>query len=58
MDCSWASHSGMLLLCDFYRPSADEIFRHRKPAVDENGKQVSPRKPLPKENDGTFGTFF
>ncbi|TID16155.1 kinase-like protein [Venturia nashicola] len=33
-------------------------FRHRKPAVDENGKQASPRKPLPKETDGSFGTFF
>ncbi|KIW09506.1 uncharacterized protein PV09_00382 [Verruconis gallopava] len=33
-------------------------FRHRKPAVDENGKPTSPRKPLPKDNDGAFGTFF
>jgi hypothetical protein len=31
--------------------------RHRKPAVDENGKPTSPRKPLPKD-DGKFGTFF
>ncbi|KAF1808832.1 kinase-like protein [Eremomyces bilateralis CBS 781.70] len=32
-------------------------FRHRKPATDENGNAVSPRKPLPKP-EGTFGTIF
>ncbi|KAF1991540.1 kinase-like protein [Aulographum hederae CBS 113979] len=33
-------------------------FKHRKPALDENGKPTSPRKPLPKETDGNFGTIF
>jgi len=34
-------------------------FRHRKPATDENGKPTgSPKKPLRKEDDGTFGTMF
>jgi hypothetical protein len=32
--------------------------RHRKPLIDQNGKQTSPRKPLPREADGTFGTIF
>ncbi|KAF2462969.1 kinase-like protein [Lindgomyces ingoldianus] len=32
-------------------------FRHRKPATDENGKQASPRKPLPVV-DENFGTIF
>ncbi|KAL8878776.1 MAG: hypothetical protein Q9198_003491 [Flavoplaca austrocitrina] len=31
-------------------------FRHRKPTVDVNGQQVSPRKPI--ATDGTFGTIF
>ncbi|KAI4218509.1 MAG: hypothetical protein L6R36_008919 [Xanthoria steineri] len=31
-------------------------FRHRKPAVDVNGQQGSPRKPI--ATDGTFGTIF
>ncbi|KAF7504925.1 hypothetical protein GJ744_001572 [Endocarpon pusillum] len=31
-------------------------FRHRKPAVDADGKQASPRKAL--ATDGTFGTIF
>jgi len=33
-------------------------FRHRKPPTDENGNPTSPRKPLPREADGTFGTIF
>jgi len=33
-------------------------FRHRKPLTDQNGNQASPRKPLSKEADGTFGTIF
>ncbi|CAG7958914.1 unnamed protein product [Penicillium salamii] len=31
-------------------------FRHRKPAVDSNGRSSSPRKPI--ATDGTFGTIF
>ncbi|KAI4238771.1 MAG: hypothetical protein LQ349_000852 [Xanthoria aureola] len=31
-------------------------FRHRKPAVDVNGQQGSPKKPI--ATDGTFGTIF
>ncbi|KAJ5171145.1 uncharacterized protein N7500_003928 [Penicillium coprophilum] len=31
-------------------------FRHRKPAVDSNGRSSSPRKPI--ATDGTFGTMF
>ncbi|KAL8843685.1 MAG: hypothetical protein Q9176_001893 [Flavoplaca citrina] len=31
-------------------------FRHRKPTLDVNGQQVSPRKPI--ATDGTFGTIF
>ncbi|CAL8574886.1 serine/threonine-protein kinase dbf2 [Xanthoria parietina] len=31
-------------------------FRHRKPAVDVNGQQGSPKKPM--ATDGTFGTIF
>ncbi|KAF2404245.1 serine/threonine-protein kinase DBF20 [Trichodelitschia bisporula] len=33
-------------------------FKHRKPATDESGNPTTPRKPLPREADGTFGTFF
>jgi hypothetical protein len=32
--------------------------RHRKPLTDQNGSQASPRKPLSREADGTFGTMF
>ncbi|KAG9645089.1 kinase-like protein, partial [Aureobasidium melanogenum] len=32
-------------------------FKHRKPAVDENGERTSPRKPLP-QVDEDFGTIF
>lgn len=30
--------------------------RHRKPAVDDNGKSASPRKAI--ATDGSFGTMF
>jgi hypothetical protein len=32
------------------------IFRHRKPAVDADGKPSSPRKAI--ATDGSFGTIF
>jgi hypothetical protein len=36
--------------------NTDSIRRHRKPAVDADGKQASPRKAI--ATDGTFGTIF
>ena len=32
------------------------LIRHRKPAIDSDGKLASPRKALPA--DGAFGTIF
>ncbi|KAL8871075.1 MAG: hypothetical protein Q9174_003017 [Haloplaca sp. 1 TL-2023] len=33
-------------------------FRHRKPTTDANGQKMSPRKPIPAQGDGGFGTIF